>query len=48
MWEDLVKRMGHRSTPLKRGEMETRFSPERYLPERIAPAATRAPARRSI
>ena len=48
MWEDLVKRMGHRATPLKRGDIETRFSPDRYVPERIAPAASRAPARRSI
>ena len=42
MWEDLVKRMGHRATPLKRGEMETRFNPDRF------PAITRATARRSI
>jgi hypothetical protein len=43
MWEDLVKRMGHRATSLKRGEMETRFTPDR-----VAPAAGRPPARRSI
>lgn len=43
MWENLVKRMGHRATPLKRGEMETRFTPDR-----IAPAAGRAPGRLSI
>jgi len=42
MWEDLVRRMGHRATPLKRGEMETRFNPDRF------PALTRATARRSI
>jgi len=42
MWEDLVKRMGHRATPLKRGEMETRFNLDRF------PAITRATARRSI
>jgi len=43
MWEDLVRRMGHRATPLKRGEMETRFNPERF-----PPALSRATARRSI
>jgi len=42
MWEDLVRRMGHRATPLKRGEMETRFNPDRF------PAINRATARRSI
>jgi putative transcriptional regulator len=43
MWEQLVQRMGHRATPLKRGEMETRWTPDRVIP-----APGRATARRSI
>ena len=48
MWENLVKRMGHRATPLKRGDIETRFTPDRFPSDRFAPALSRAPARRLI